>query len=66
MLVGRHEDTIVEVSVLQASRKARAFYEKLGFREIAEDRCTLDAKTALPAYILQAPAAAILKLCAPT
>ena len=57
-----HEDTIVEVSVLQVSLQARAFYDKLGFREISEDTHEMGPGMYVPSLILQAPVSTILRL----
>ncbi|WP_119308508.1 GNAT family N-acetyltransferase [Cohaesibacter haloalkalitolerans] len=57
-----HDDLIVEVSVLVASRKARAFYDKLGFRQVAEECFEMGAGNFVPSGILQAPVSTIRKL----
>ncbi|WP_319484515.1 GNAT family N-acetyltransferase [uncultured Cohaesibacter sp.] len=62
-LIGCHDDLIVEVSVLVASRKARAFYDKLGFRQVAEESFEMGAGNFVPSGILQAPVSTIRKLC---
>nr|WP_321525996.1 GNAT family N-acetyltransferase [uncultured Cohaesibacter sp.] len=62
-LMGHHDDLIVEVSVLVASRKARAFYDKLGFRQVAEECFEMGAGNFVPSGILQAPVSTIRNLC---
>lgn len=60
-MAGLHEDTIVEVSVLKASLKARAFYDKLGFREVSEEQYEMGAGHPVSSLVLQAPVAHIRK-----
>ncbi|WP_319568948.1 GNAT family N-acetyltransferase [Cohaesibacter marisflavi] len=61
-MTGLHADTIVEVSVLKASQKARDFYDKLGFRQVGEERYDMGAGNPVPSFILQAPVAHIRNL----
>nr|WP_321982503.1 GNAT family N-acetyltransferase [uncultured Cohaesibacter sp.] len=61
-MMGLHVDTIVEVSVLQASKKARAFYGKLGFRQVGEAHHDMGAGNPVASLILQAPVAHIRQI----
>nr|WP_321463514.1 GNAT family N-acetyltransferase [uncultured Cohaesibacter sp.] len=65
VMADRHEDVIVEVSVLRASERARRFYDKLGFRQVAEESYEMGSGNPVPSLILQAPVSTIRRHCCP-